>query len=365
MPDTAIAQAFQKAHVAKGQALEVLQKEVLNLEMELPWKFATHFYDDTDSWGCKWGATRFIAGKDATIHYVHVRSGESLPESEQVGFRVLHMDTGLGELDQHGQEYSRTSSFKLMCEKYGWLDDEALRPILELTVKTDNVEEVGEDSVHYALKNLPYHFRDKQTKEVDWDKVREHAFVIFDGLYGQHKQKIQHRKQLKEKANFNALPNGVRFTAIPTLPQLRGAAYENGADVVAWTEVRDWKDRNAGFNVGIQVHLYSPVTLDFVMLDLLQAEAKKRDVVLDTTDLIKPKMGLKKFGWFLHASHRLIVCGSRSHPLAEGEQTQLRPYEIVDIVRNRLMQINSLTDKDRQDYKRFVLERARLADANR
>ncbi|MCX6820198.1 MAG: hypothetical protein NT019_02895 [Candidatus Adlerbacteria bacterium] len=333
-------EAVQKAYAAKGMALEALKAEVPNLEQgELPWKLVTHLHPDTDAMVCIWAATRFLVGTNEEVSYHFVRSGETLLPDEMAGFRVLHMDTGLGELDQHALDYTRTSSFELMCKKYGWLEDEALRPILEMTIATDNVEVVDPTSVHYVLKGLHYHFYDKETKESDWGEVCGNAFLILDLLYGQWKQKVKARKDLTVHAGFNELKGGVRFTTILTRPQLRDAAYENGADVVMWTHVLDWKKRDKDFMVGIQVNRMSTVTLECVMADIREAEAKKRNVSVEGKNLQAHGKDSAFGGWYLHGSKKLIVCGSRSNPLAEGEQTMLAPGEIVNIIRNRLVRV--------------------------
>lgn len=343
-----LAEQLQKAYAAKGMALEVLRQEVPNLEQgELPWKLVTHMHPDTDAHVCIWAATRFLAGKDAEITYHFVRSGESLSENEMKGFRVLHMDTGLGELDQHGMDYTRTSSFELMCRKYGWLDDEALRPILELTIATDNVEKVDPTSIHYVMKGLHYHFWDKGSKESDWNQVTAVAFLMLDVLYGQWKQNIKSSEDLAKFAKFNKLRGGVRFTTMVRRPQLRVAAFENGADVVMWTKMLDYKNPAAGFEVGIQSNPPSQVTLQYVMSDIRHAEAAKRGLALENVEFLEVGKDASRFGgWYLHGSLNLIVCGSRTHPLEDGEQTLLSPQEIINIVINRLNRVQMTERRD-------------------
>lgn len=299
-----------------------------------PWKVITHHYPDTDSFACAWAAVRRVV-KDDPYELCFVPAGNALSPEEAEGYRVLTMDTGKGELDQHEKRLVKTSSFKLFCDKYGLADDPCIKPILELTVQTDNVEKVDYTSIHYVLKGLAYNYRDPVTKEVDWQAVMDFAFIMFDILYGQGVERAKSEKDFKALGKVHELRNGVKIGQIWHNPRLRDAAFNDGCDVVVWTQ--DLRgDRKGCFHVGIQCNRNSRFNLDAVMSGLRIAEAGKRSVATNGHDLRAVGNNPAFGGWFLHDSRKLIACGTRGHELEKDECTKLAPFEIMGVLRDRL-----------------------------
>ncbi len=300
-----------------------------------PWKIVVHEHPDTDAYVCAWAADKFIA-KDDPCSLAFVRAGEQLPAEEAEGFEVLHMDTGFGVLDQHGKSLERASSFELFCEFYKLTDDPGLEAILEMTRATDNVEKIPFTSVHYLLKGLHYHFRDRKTKEIDWQSCMDEAFTMLDILYDQARARRVSAEDFARMVNrLEMLKNGVKFANLGGQPRLREAAFNAGADVVLWTMPPDRKNPNR-FNVGIQVHRDSPIKLVSLMADLRRAEARQRRLNAKGRDL--QAVGKDPFfgGWFLHDSLKLILNGSNSHPLETDEYTLLSRSQIANIMTERL-----------------------------
>ncbi len=289
-----------------------------------------HKWPDTDVWMCLWIARKFVP-KTVAAEIVFVNSGEALPESEGDP-SVLHFDTGGGQYDQHGKHAGRTSSAMLLAQHLGIQDNPGLKALLSLTVAVDNVEELSPMNLHYIIEGLP---RIHQTEQrPDWKTVQKTVFDMFNIVYGQEAGRQQSRDDLKRFGAFHVLPNGIRFTKLLGQARLREAAFQNGADVVLWTQ-----RKNGGFYVGVQVNRRSKVILSGVAASLRLAEAKARGVNAEG-DL--SFVGQEGTNWFLHDSLKLILCGSRTHELAEDEFTKLTMQQICQVVGETLERVPRL-----------------------
>lgn len=330
---TALSAALQSAGYTPSTDTDVLSMPEPTSEADTrPWKLVTHYYPDSDAICCLWAAAKFIA-KDAEHTLCFVPAGDKLPADDAEGYRVLEMDTGKGELDQHEKRLKRASSFALFCEKYGLSDDPGIVPILEMSRKADNVEDMSRTELHFVFRGLAYHYTDKN-KEVDWQAVCDYAFIALDILYSQGRQRAKSTQELSSIMHRYELPNGVVLATVWWRPALRDAAFESGADVVMFTQNIDRKANL--FYVGIQTNRKSRVTLETVISGIRLAEAQKREVETAGHDLraigIDPHFG----GWFMHDSLKLVACGTRGHPLEGDEFTKLTPQEILGVLRERL-----------------------------
>jgi len=317
-----------------------LATRVASIESEenLPWIFVTHQRPDTDAWALLWAALKFIAKGDTRTRFIFVPAGDSLPEEETHGYRVLHMDTGKGELDQHEKQLMRTSSFELFCKKYNLLDDPAIKPILELTIATDNVEAISRTSVHYVLKGLAYHYKDKETKEIDWQSAQVAAFVCLDILYSQAEERERNRALYEANKEGRTLQNGIKIANLWNRPGTRDAAFEDKCDVVCY-----FVRRKKNFYPIIQCNRNSKVALDRVIFGLRAAEGKKRGVQTKGVDLwtigSNPLFG----AWFFHDSRKMIACGTNGHELQNEEEfTKLSIKEIMEVVYKQLGDLPSI-----------------------
>ncbi len=322
--------------LARFRAL--VKANVTNLDEDLPWILVSHRFPDSDSYACNWIAVRRIVG-NADYRFVFLSSNqERLSPEEEAGHRVLYMDIGGGPLDQHGKNLKDASSFQLMCEHYGFANEEALWPIIKLTIDTDNVKKIDPTSIHYVLSGLQSYYRDAKSSEIEWMVCFDRAFMMFDLLYGREQQRLQSIVEVKKFAKCYTLENKMNVALIWGKPHLREAAFDIGADVVMWTV-----NKNKGrFQVGIALNRETPESVQGGMESLIAglriAEAKKREIGSTVGhDLRASRASADVFGaWFLHDSKRLILCGSRSAPLAPDDYTKLTPHEICEIINRRL-----------------------------
>lgn len=284
-----------------------------------------HKFPDDDVWLCCWMARRFVPkAKHAQI--VFVNAGQTLPNT-QGDPSVLHFDTGGGEYDQHGKGLgqTQTSSASILAEKLG-LTDHALKPLLDLAEAVDNIKPLPATSIHFAIEGYPRMFwsRDKGT---DWQKVQERVFEFFEIVYGQEIGRLLSRENLKKYAEWTSLPNGIKIAGILGHPELREAAFEQGATVVVWTQ-----SRYGGFYTGIQVNRQSTVRLATVAETLRLAEANVRGIDVRGKNLTYLGRAEPVNTWFLHDSLKLILNGSRSWAPKDYEFTKLPVRHIMGLV---------------------------------
>ena len=308
---------------------------------KLPIKIVTHFYPDPDALASIWAAIRFLANAQGReCHPIFVKAGEGLPAEDYDGFEVITVDTGRGALDQHGKNLGEMSSFRLFCAQYGLLEDPGMKPIIELTVLSDNVRhsKIPATSIHFVLKGLPYYFKDPKSKEVDWSAVVNEACKLFDIIYDQACMQAKAVKDFQTFGRVVTLKNGIKLGAIWHRPHLRQAAFDSGCDVVMWTQ--DLKgERKGKFYPAIQAHEETDPHLKFesVIAGIRFAEAAKRGTDTKGVDMRAWGQHKELFGgWFMHDSCRFAACGTRAHELELAECTLLTEREILDIVKARL-----------------------------
>ncbi|OGZ23173.1 MAG: hypothetical protein A3A08_02830 [Candidatus Nealsonbacteria bacterium RIFCSPLOWO2_01_FULL_41_9] len=284
-----------------------------------------HRWPDDDTLFCLWLAKKFIPNAtDAKI--VFVNAGKTLPGSDNDA-SVLHFDTGGGDFDQHNKNLKKTSSASILVEKMGW-DDPGLQPLLDMVTATDNIEPQPKTSIHFIIEGYPRKFRNPD-KTIDWPLVIDRTFELFDIIYDQEVQRIQSQKSLRTHAGISLLPNGIKLTSILGYPSLREAAFEDGADVVVWTENRGEKR----FHTGIQVNRNSDLVLTKVAALLREREARSRGINAQGKNLMYAgKDDVDAGVWYLHdSSLRLILNGSRSYLPVKEEYTRLSPGDIIQI----------------------------------
>lgn len=301
------------------------------------YKLVTHQNPDTDAYACLWAVQRFVIEEEATSSVVF--ADEQLTAEEAGDSEVLYLDACGGDLDQHLRSLERGSSFELVCERYGLLDDPGIQVILEMTRAADNDERLPPDSLHHVLSGLRRYFTDAATKKVDWENALPTAYMLLDSLYGQTLSRHNFAKEfakIEDKVTF-LLSNGLRLVVLFNNGRLKEAARNAGADVVLVTNKVP-----GGFNqfyVCIQVGHDVDLKLDHVVSSIRSAEARRRLIPAEewSTRDLQALGGDRLFGgWYYHDSRRLLVCGTKKHDLIEGEHTRLNPRELADLLKEWL-----------------------------
>jgi len=311
-------------------SIQALLKALLEANEQPIKKLVTHNHPDDDAWACLWMAKRFFPrAKDAEI--VFVNSGEILPGTED-NPSVLHFDTGLGKFDQHSKGIERGCSATLLLSSIDKKEWPHFKTIIDLAVATDNIDPLPHHSSHFVISGYSHSFKEKD--KVDWKKVQERVFEIFDILYGQEKERNNSKLVFERINSMTILPNGIKVASILWNPRCREAAFEAGADVVIWTQKKGNR-----FYTGIQSNRKYPVYLDKVVSVLRIEELFQRKDQRKVESFHAIIRSYDGDPWFLHDSKRLILNGSYSHELKEGEFTVLSPDRIVGKVQRALSNI--------------------------
>lgn len=289
-----------------------------------------HRFPDDDVWFCLWLFLKFVL-KTEEVRIVFVNAGETLPGSEGDP-SVFHFDTGAGEYDQHASD-GHKSSAAILIEKLG-LNDQGLKPLLDMVNTVDTAGKVPFTSIHFAIEGYARKFWSKD-KGPDWQKVQERVFELFDIIYNQETRRIQSRENLPKYVKWVNLVNGVKVADCGDHPEIREAAFDAGAMVVIWTQPK-WAKL---FYTGIQVNTANELRLHTVAEALRYAEARERGIDVRGKNLSYLGRGEPVDTWFLHNSLKLILNGSKTWTLKNGEFTRLSRGQIVESVCQALVKI--------------------------
>lgn len=292
-----------------------------------------HRFPDDDVWLCFWIAKKFIPNA-ADAELIFVNAGTSLSGSENDP-SVIHFDTGGGQYDQHTQDRGRTCSAAILAERLQLLQDPGLTELIEMVTKVDNVEPLARTNIHYAIEGYPRLFHEHG--DINWKKVQERVFELFDIIYAQETRRAQAKENLSQHATWTILPNGLKVATLLWHPELRDAAFEQGADVVLWTV----RKGNRKFYVGIQRsrNLNGLLSLRGTAVNLRAVEAQLRSIRVNREDLGSVGREGPVFNWFLHPSLGLILNGSRTWTPTAEEYTNIRPSNLATPVLRALSAI--------------------------
>ncbi len=297
----------------------------------LPYKLVIHRHPDTDAILCLWAAQKFVVPKEVECIIIFVDAGDGLSEEEKVGFNVIEMDTGRGELDQHEKHLKRGSSFKLFCEKHGLIRDGGLKPFIELACASDNVEKIDKTSIHYLFKAR----RSRCKTDGDWQTFVDRAIEDLDALYGQYAAWAKSDAEFRKTGDIKTLSNGVKVAFIFGKPNLREAAYRAGADVAVWSEHRS----GGKSHFGIQTSRNSTVSLRSLARTVRIAEAQERKIDIAGMDIGASTVTAIP-GWYLHDSGNLLTCGTKTHPLEGNQFSKLSTGLLCKLVERTLGKLN-------------------------
>jgi|SRR3989344_569028 len=230
---------------------------------------------------------------------------------------IIHIDTGGGRFDHHGGK-EKTASL-LMAKELKLDSDPALKNLLSLVESYEKAEK----QVFYSPSQIitGWYYKYQRNPRL----VVEKALELFDILYGQEKKRIE--AESKAEAVVWKECGQYKVAVLDEIPQLRDWAFEAGAAVVVWKSTV-----NGNPNYGVQVSRSLDVTLTKMVAKLREEEAKARGLDLSDTDLETINELEQMPGWYLHSSHKLVLCGSRKKPLKKNEVSILPFEKILEIL---------------------------------
>jgi len=277
-------------------------------------KIVTHINPDLDAVTSVWLLKRFLPGwEEAEVGFCP--ASETLDDQPvDTNPDILHVDTGLGELDHH--QFNKYLSAAKLCfdyikqkrkgEKLSPLDEQALGEIVEVVTQADNARdltwpEVNAPRFDFYLHNLIKGIRGLAGSD---QEAMEFGLKGLDAVFNNVKNRIRAEEELKE---------GIEFET----PWGKALALESSNQEVTWEgEKKGYclvvrKDPETG-----AVRIYARYDKE---VDLTDAHNKFK------------KMGPES-EWFLHATKKLLLNESRSK---EMKPTKLTLNQIIEVLKKK------------------------------
>ncbi|KKU06595.1 MAG: hypothetical protein UX10_C0028G0023 [Candidatus Magasanikbacteria bacterium GW2011_GWA2_45_39] len=279
----------------------------------------THLNPDQDAVFSVWLIKRFFPGwADADVKFVP--AGETLnhlPPDENPD--IIHVDTGLGKFDHHhtGDKAVCAASLVLQYIKQhrfirrNSVDEQALDRIIAIVLEVDHAQERSWpdpthdryefflESILDGLKSLPA----KEKGDAKSQAVISFGLTAFDGIYAIIKEKVAAESIIKTGVKFQS-PWGQGIGLVTGNDTAHRLAERQGYATVAV------KDPQKG-NVRIYAH----------------PQSKEADLTFAHREVARLD---PNSDWFLHASKKMLLNGSRANP--KMRPTKLTLEEIIKIL---------------------------------
>lgn len=276
----------------------------------------THLNPDQDAVCSSWLIYRFFPGWK-TAKFEFVPAGETLGQRPpDDNHDIIHVDTGLGKFDHHHTSDKHQCAASLVLQyikqrrfiRRNSIDEQALDRMIAVVLDVDHAgdklwPQAESDRYEFFLEPILDGLKMGEDKLIS-EEISRFGFTALDGIFSEMKAKISAEKIIAEGIEFSS-----RWG--------RGVGMKTENDVVLTLAERQnfmvvvKKDPQKG-NVRIYAHPTSGA-------DFTQAseEISRRDPNSD---------------WFLHASKRLLLNGSRANP--KMRPTKLSLEEIIKILSN-------------------------------
>ncbi|HLB12954.1 MAG TPA: hypothetical protein VJO15_08360 [Dehalococcoidia bacterium] len=262
----------------------------------------SHLWPDLDSICSIWILKRFGGYADAELAFIPTgttlngRPADSDPE-------IIHVDTGRGRFDHHQED---VHSHHICSAKLVWKavrpTDTAMGRVVDYVTQQDNgLIEPWLEGDRWGwgglMRGLNLHDPD------DPRKVVEAMLPIMDAWYAWAQELEEVDRQFANRIEFET-PWGKGAAFEGDLGGIRGYSFRHGAVVFVRRTTQGW--------IGI--------------------EGRVRHNV-DLTPVYQRLRGLEpEADWFLHASKRLVLCGSWKSPAVHPSRLSL--METVEILKN-------------------------------
>lgn len=262
----------------------------------------SHLWPDLDSAASIWLLKRFGGYERAELAFIPTGgtlNGMPVDSDPQ----VIHVDTGRGRFDHHQEEVHghHVCSAKLVMEAVR-PDDTALAKVVDYIVEQDNgLIEPWTEKDHWGwggiMRGLNLHDPD------DPQRVIQAMLPIMDGWYAWSQEVEELERQFDKRVEFETRwGKAVAFAG--DLGAARGFSFRLGAVIFVRRTSQGW--------LGIEGRVRHNIDLTplYKRLHELEPEAD----------------------WFLHASKRILLCGSWKSPAVHPSRLSLA--ELIEIIKN-------------------------------
>lgn len=273
----------------------------------------THLNPDQDAVFSVWLIKRFFPGwQDVEVKFVP--AGETLnnlPPDEDSD--IIHVDTGLGKFDHH-HTGDKTICAGILVLRSIKNPHPALVRMAEIIRTVDHALERSWpnpthdryefflESILDGLKSLPV----KEKGDAKSQMVMDFGLTAFDGIFALMKEKAAAEELIKDGTKFNS-PWGQGIAMLTENDTAHRLAERMGFSVIA---VKDPKKGN--------VRIYAHPDSRDADLTFAYELATQKDPNSD---------------WFLHASKKMLLNGSRANP--KMRPTKLALEEIIKILSSK------------------------------
>lgn len=263
----------------------------------------SHIWPDLDSITAIWLLKRFGGYAEAELAFISTGTtlnGMSVDSDPE----IIHVDTGRGRFDHHQEEVHghHVCSAKLVLQAVKPGGDSALERVIEYVTQHDNglVEPwLQNDRWGWGglMRGLNLHSPE------DPRKVVEAMLPVMDGWYAWAQELEEVDRQFQNRIEFET-PWGKAAAFQGDLGGIRGFSFRQGAIIFVRRTSHGW--------IGIEARVRHNVDLT---------------PVYERVKMMEPEAD-----WFLHASKRLLLCGSWKSPAIHPSRLSLA--EVMEILKN-------------------------------
>jgi hypothetical protein len=269
--------------------------------LAIPTVIVGHLAPDLDCLVAIWILVRFGAAADASLEFVP--AGRTLndrpPDADPA---VVHVDTGGGRFDHHHTADPTLSAAELV-RRAVVPGNEALRRMVEQVTRIDNAEALqGRQPVFFNITDLiagynalfpnkPFH-------------VTQAMLPNLDAWYEHEQRSLRLERAFNRRVEFQTRW-GLGIAMASDDGGSSKLAYSHGAVLYAYRDRRGY--------MGVAAQRRSSVDLETVYKDLKRVDGKA--------------------DWYLHPSHRLLLCGTPKAPPRVPSALSLE--QLVDVLKRR------------------------------
>lgn len=250
--------------------------------MDIPTVIVGHLAPDLDCLAAIWILLRFGKAGAADLQFVPAgRTLNDLPPDADPG--IVHVDTGGGQFDHHHTPDPTLSAAELV-RRAVVPGDEALRRMVEQVSRLDNAEAgPGRQPVFFNINDLIAGYNALYPNRPH--HVARAMLPNLDAWYEHEQRQVRLERAFNKRLEFQT-PWGLGIAMQSDDGASSRLAYSYGAVLYAYRDRKGY--------MGVAAQRRSSVDLEPVYRDL-----KRLDGEAD---------------WYLHPSHRLLLCGTAKAP---------------------------------------------------
>ncbi len=267
--------------------------------MVTPKRIVGHLSPDLDCLAAIWILVRFGTAKDADLLFVPAGSTlDDLPVDSDP--EIVHVDTGGGRFDHHHSNDHTLSAAELVRRELAPANEALLRVVDQVT-RIDHAEaSPGRQPVFFNINDLiggyntlfpnrPHH-------------VVQAMLPNLDAWYAHESRQIRLERAFARRLEFPTRW-GLGIAMQSDDGGSSRLAYRQGAVLYAYRDRRGY--------MGVAAQQRSDVDLEAIYHDLMRLDSQA--------------------DWYLHPSHRLLLCGTPKAPPKQSSNLSLE--DLVDVLR--------------------------------